>query len=60
MWYKSGVSVTPEGIITSYETTSMSHRDDEHLVPLLNMQEKMAQNVRKLMQIQPLVLLKTL
>ena len=38
--YKSGVSVTPEGIITSYETTSMSHRDDEHLVPLLNMQEK--------------------
>ena len=31
MEYKSGVSVTPEGIITSYETTSMSHRDDEHL-----------------------------
>lgn len=38
--YKAGVSVTPEGIITSYETTPMSHRDDEHLIPLLNMQEK--------------------
>jgi len=38
--YKVGVSVIPEGIITAYETTSMSHRDDEHLIPLLNKQEK--------------------
>lgn len=35
--YKSGVSVTPEGIITAYEVTPMSYRDDEHLIPLLNM-----------------------
>jgi hypothetical protein len=40
--YKAGISVTPEGIITAYETTSMSHRDDEHLIPLLDMQEKNA------------------
>ena len=38
--YKAGVSVTPEGIITAYEITPMSHRDDEHLIPLLEMQEK--------------------
>ncbi len=38
--YKAGVSVTPEGIITSYETTPMSNRDDEHLIPLLDMQEE--------------------
>ncbi|MEA3430544.1 MAG: transposase [Nanoarchaeota archaeon] len=38
--YKAGVSVTPEGIITAYETTPMSYRDDNHLIPLLNMQEK--------------------
>lgn len=38
--YKAGVSVTPEGIITAYETTPMSHRDDEHLIPLLDLQEK--------------------
>lgn len=38
--YKAGVSVTPEGIITAYKTTSMSHRDDEHLIPLLDMQER--------------------
>lgn len=38
--YKAGVSVTPEGIITAYETTSMSHRDDEHFIPLLDKQEK--------------------
>jgi len=38
--YKAGVSVIPEGIITAYEVTSMSHRDDEHLVPLLEKQEK--------------------
>lgn len=38
--YKAGISVTPEGIITSYETTAMSHRDDEHLVPILEKQEK--------------------
>ena len=38
--YKAGVSVTQEGIITAYEVTSMSHRDDEHLVPILNKQEK--------------------
>jgi hypothetical protein len=38
--YKTGVSVTPEGIITSYKTTPMSYRDDEHLIPLIEMQEK--------------------
>lgn len=38
--YKTGVSVTKEGIITAYEVTSMSHRDDEHLIPILNKQEK--------------------
>ena len=38
--YKAGVSVTPEGIVTSYKTTPMSYRDDDHLVPLLEMQEK--------------------
>ena len=38
--YKAGISVTPEGIITAYETTPMSYRDDDHLIPLLNMQEK--------------------
>lgn len=38
--YKAGVSVVPEGIITAYEVTSMSHRDDEHLIPILKMQEK--------------------
>ena len=38
--YKSGSICYSRGITTSYETTSMSHRDDEHLVPLLNMQEK--------------------
>lgn len=38
--YKAGVAVTPEGIITAYETTPMSHRDDEHLIPLLEKQEK--------------------
>jgi hypothetical protein len=38
--YKAGVSVTPEGIVTAYETTPMSHRDDEHLIPLLDMQEQ--------------------
>lgn len=38
--YKAGVSVTPEGIITSYKTTPMSHRDDEHMIPLLKMQER--------------------
>lgn len=38
--YKAGISVTPEGIITAYETTGMSHRDDEHLIPILAMQEK--------------------
>ncbi len=38
--YKAGVSVIPEGFITAYEVTSMSHRDDEHLTPLLDKQEK--------------------
>ena len=38
--YKAGVSTTKEGIITAYEVTSMSHRDDEHLIPILNKQEK--------------------
>ena len=38
--YKAGVSVTPEGIVTAYETTAMSYRDDEHLIPLLDLQEK--------------------
>ena len=38
--YKAGISVIPEGIITAYEVTSMSHRDDEHLVPILEKQEK--------------------
>jgi len=38
--YKAGVSVVPEGIITAYKTTPMSYRDDNHLIPLLNMQEK--------------------
>ena len=38
--YKAGVSVTPEGIITAYETTPMSYRDDEHLIPLIEMQEQ--------------------
>lgn len=38
--YKAGVATTQEGIITSYEVTSMSHRDDEHLAPLLDKLEK--------------------
>lgn len=38
--YKAGISVVREGIITAYEVTSMSHRDDEHLVPILEKQEK--------------------
>jgi len=38
--YKAGVTTTQEGFITAYNVTSMSHRDDEHLIPLLNMQEK--------------------
>lgn len=38
--YKLGVSTTEEGFITAYEVTSMSHRDDEHLNPLLDKQEK--------------------
>ena len=38
--YKAGVSVTPEGIVTAYETTAMSYRDDVHLIPLLGLQEK--------------------
>lgn len=38
--YKAGVSVTKEGLITAYEVTSMSRRDDEHLIPLLKKQEK--------------------
>lgn len=38
--YKLGVSTTIEGFITAYHVTSMSHRDDEHLNPLLDTQEK--------------------
>ena len=38
--YKAGISVIREGIITAYEVTSMSHRDDEHLVPILKKQKK--------------------
>lgn len=38
--YKAGISVISEGIITAYEVTSMSHRDDEHLVSILEKQEK--------------------
>lgn len=38
--YKLGVSTTSEGFISAYEVTSMSHRDDEHLNPLLDKQEK--------------------
>ena len=38
--YKTGMSVVSEGIITAYEVTSMSHRDDEHLNPLLEKQEE--------------------
>lgn len=38
--YKAGISVTPEGITTSYNVTSMSKRDDEHLKPILEMQEQ--------------------
>lgn len=38
--YKLGISTTCEGFITAYEVTSMSHRDDKHLNPLLDKQEK--------------------
>ncbi len=38
--YKAGMSATPEGIITAYEITSMSHRDDEHLNPIIEKQGK--------------------
>jgi len=38
--YKLGVSTTIEGFITAYEVTSMSRRDDDHLNPLLDKQEK--------------------
>lgn len=38
--YKAGVSVVQEGIITAYEVTPMSYRDDEHLIPLLEKQEQ--------------------
>ena len=38
--YKAGVSVVSEGFITAYEVTPMSYRDDEHLIPLLDKQER--------------------
>ncbi|MCR4319390.1 MAG: transposase [Candidatus Brocadiaceae bacterium] len=38
--YKAGMSTVQEGIITAYEVTSMSHRDDEHLNPIIEKQEK--------------------
>ena len=38
--YKAGISTTPEGIITAYNITAMSKRDDEHLTPILQMQEQ--------------------
>lgn len=38
--YKAGMSAVQEGIITAYEITSMSHRDDKHLNPIIEKQEK--------------------
>lgn len=38
--YKAGMSTVQEGIITAYEVTSMSHRDDEHLNPIIIKQKR--------------------
>jgi hypothetical protein len=38
--YKAGMSTVQEGFITAYQVTSMSHRDDEHLNPIIEKQEK--------------------
>jgi hypothetical protein len=42
--YKAGMSTVQEGIITAYEVTSMSHRDDKHLNPII---EKLGKNELK-------------